>query len=359
MNLSIQDKYLLSIIRVKWRSLQFLLLGFFLLPISVVQADDEAKKIKLITVKTLAELIVQEEHSVPANVISLNQPLLSSQISAKVKKINVDVGDNVKKGKVLIELDFRDYQNALQQAKASYLARKSQASFAEKTYNRNKKLVQQATLPQSALDQAESEYLSVRADLNALSVQQDSAELNVDRCLIKAPFTGQITKRQVQQGQLVSPNTALFELLQTSNLQISAELSGKQAQQIKRADKLFFRANGEDTAVRLHQIVSLIKETTRTQSARFYLPEKNNLVVGTAGRIIWKNNQPQLPARYVSQRKGKKGVLVVQEDKKTIKFISLENVQEGQAADINLPVDTLIVDSGRLTVQDKQVVKIK
>ena len=358
MNIATQDKCLLSITGLLQSLLMVTLLFCFFVPLGVLQAEEE---IKIVTVKKLSDLIVKGEHSVPAKVISLNQPMLSAQISAKVKKINVDVGDNVKKGVVLLELDCRDYQNALQQAKAGYLARKAQAAFAEKTYKRNKKLVQQSTLPQSALDQAESEYLSVQADLSALNIKQKSAELNVERCQIKAPFTGQITQRKVQKGQLVSPNTPLFELLQTTNLQLSAELTHQQSKQVKQSENIIFRANGKETMARLHKIVSLVKEATRTQLARFTLPKESDLVVGTAGRLVWKNKQAQLKASYISQRGGKKGVLIVQnnQSKQTVKFIPLDNVQEGQAADIDLPLDTLIIDNGRLTVQNNQVVTVK
>lgn len=367
MNIFKQDKCFFSAAVVAVKGSRLLLSGLMwlvllIMPVHVLHAEEQGEAVKTITVKKLSELIVQNEHSVPATVISLNQPMLSAQISAKVDKIIVDVGDNVKKGSVLLSLDCRDYQNTLQQANASYLARKAQAAFAEKTYKRNKKLVHQSTLPQSALDQAESEYLSIQADLSALNIQRKSAELNVERCQIKAPFSGQITKRQVQRGQLVSPNTPLFELLQTHNLQLSAELTLKQSKQVKQARKILFRAGGQETSVSLYKIVSLVKASTRTQSARFKLPEASALVVGTAGRLVWKSSQPQLQASYISQREGKKGVLTLQENnkrQKIVKFIPLADVQEGQAADIDLPLDTLIVDRGRLTVQDKQVVNVK
>lgn len=54
-----------------------------------------------------------------------------------MKKIKVDIGDNVKKGSVLVELDCRDYQYTVKQTKAAYLARKAQATFAKKTFLRN------------------------------------------------------------------------------------------------------------------------------------------------------------------------------------------------------------------------------
>ena len=353
MNIYTQDKCLISNIRF----LYSFFISAFIIFSSTVQADDIKTEITHITVKTLSDIALNKEQSIPANVLSLNKPMLSAQISAKVEKINVDIGDNVKKGDVLIVLDCLDYQYAQQQARANYLARKAQAAFAKKTYKRNKRLAQQATIPRNSLDQSESEYLSIKSDIEGLKAQLNTAGLNVKRCKITAPFSGQITQRQVQKGQLVSANTLLLELLQTKNLQVSAELSSKQSQQIKQADKIYFKADGKRSAVKLHKIVSLIKENTRTQSVRFLLPDENTWITGTAGRIVWKNSQAQLPADYLSKRNGKLGVLIV--NKNTVEFIALKEAEEGQATSIDLPANTQIVDSGRLTVHDKQVVKIQ
>ncbi len=339
---------------------KLMILVFCLLWAGGIFADDKAeKKVIVVTVKPLSELVVNQHSSVPASVIGINQPILSSQISALVNKINVDTGDYVKKGSVLVELDCRDYQHALQQSRASLLSRKAQAAFADKTYKRNKRLIKQSTIPQNSLDQSEADHLAIQADLSALQSQLKRAELTVERCRITAPFSGQIIKRMVQKGQLVSPATPLLELLETSNLQVSAELSHEQVKGVKRAAQVMFKANGVETKLTLHKVVDLIKENTRTQEVRFKLAEKNALVVGTAGRVIWKDTQAKLPANYVSLRDGKLGVLILQADKKTVQFVALTGTQEGQAADIDLPLDTLIIDNGRINVKDKQVVDVK
>jgi RND family efflux transporter MFP subunit len=349
---------------------QLILLTVLLAYSHTVYSDtnEPSKKIEHVTVKRLKSIILQAEQSAPAHVSSLNQSQLSTQISAEVKKINVDIGDTVKKGSLLVELDCRDYYYAKQQAKATYLARKAQAHFAEKTFQRNKKLILQSTIPQSSLEQAESDHLSIQEDLKALKAQYKNTELIIERCTIKAPFSGQITQRYVQKGQLVIPNTPVLELLQTAKLRITAELSANKANSIKHAKQVFFNINGNDTPVHLDKIVALIKENTQTQTTRFSLVNnKHQLIAGETGRIVWQHNKPQLPADYLSQRNGQQGVLIAQRKKDTkqnknqatVKFISLPHAQEGQATDITLPPSTLIIDSGRLLVNDKQMVTIE
>ncbi len=326
------------------------------------------KEIAHITVKSLKSIALNAEQSAPAHISSLNQSQLSTQISAEVKKITVDIGDTVKKGSVLVELDCRDYYYAKQQAKATYLARKAQARFAEKTFQRNKKLIQQSTIPQSSLEQAESDHLSIQEDLKALKAQFNNTLLNTERCMIKAPFAGQITQRYVQKGQLVTPNTPVLELLQTAKLYVTAELSSNKTDSVKHAKQVFFNTNGNNTLIHLDKIVALIKENTQTQTTRFSLTNnKHQLIAGKTGRIVWQHPQTQLPADYLSQRNRQQGVLIARRKKDNnkdknqaiVKFIPLHSAQEGQAADITLSLNTLIIDTGRLIVNDKQIVIIE
>ncbi len=334
-------------------------------------AYSNTSEIEHITVKPLKTLALPSEQSAPATLVSLNQAQLSTQISAMVQTIHVDLGDTVKKNQRLLSLDCRDYHYAKQQANATYLARKAQARFAKKTFARNQKLIQQSTIPQASLEQAEADYLSIQEDLKALKAQFKNANLITERCHIKAPFTGQITQRYVQKGQLVIPNMPVFELLQTTPLHVATELSSQKANSVQHAKKVFFNHNGKNTPVQLEKIVALIKASTQTQAARFILStESPDLVTGMSGRILWQHQQHQLPADYLSQRNGQQGVLIAQRKKGTkqtkqnknqaiVKFISLPHAQEGQATDISLPLSTLIIDSGRLLVNDKQLVIIE
>lgn len=346
--------------------LRVLTFGILLFFIAIASGNTEPAKI---TVKPLKSLLLKSKHSAPAHIVSLNQSPLSAQLSAEVKKIKVDIGDNVKKGSVLVELDCRDYHYVVQQTKATYLARKAQATFAKQTFLRNQRLSQQSTIPRASLEQAESDHLSIQEDLKALQAQFNTAKLNVERCVIRAPFAGQITQRYIQQGQLVIPNTPVFELLQTAELYVDAELSHHKVNSIKQAKQILFRVNNQATPLKLEKIVSLIKQNTQTQAARFSLiknkkQQNPHLITGVSGRIVWQHNQAQLPANYLSRRNGQYGVLIAQrktesKNQAVVNFITLPHAQEGQATDIDLPSDSLIIDTGRLYVNDKQTVVIQ
>ena len=66
-----------------------------------------------ITTRPLAEVLIYPERSAPATVESLNDADLSAEITARIERILVRVGDEVAAGDALVELDCRDYRSRL------------------------------------------------------------------------------------------------------------------------------------------------------------------------------------------------------------------------------------------------------
>ena len=69
-----------------------------------------------VTTQALSELLFTTNYSAPATVVSLNDSNISAEIQARAIKINATVGEQIKKGKLLVELDCRSFINTKKQA---------------------------------------------------------------------------------------------------------------------------------------------------------------------------------------------------------------------------------------------------
>jgi RND family efflux transporter MFP subunit len=326
------------------------------------------QNISLISVKYLKDIVLSSQYSTPSTVVSLNHPTLSAEITARVKKIHVDIGDRVQYGAVLLSLDCRDYRYRLQQAKADSKAKQVQIDLLKKNYQRDKRLAGKSNISQSRFDSAISAYQAAQAELESLQARQSLAQLQVARCQITAPFTGEITQRQVQIGQFVTNSTPLFNLLQSDNLQISAKLTQNASNEIKAATSRihFTNSRGINTKVKLSKRIAFFDEKTHTQIFRFTpiaddMKPHQALVAGATGRLHWITEQKKIPAEYLSNYKNQLGVFVLEPYGKfyQAKFIFLKEAQEGRDSIINLPLDMLIIDQGRLNLQHQQIVRLK
>jgi RND family efflux transporter MFP subunit len=368
-----QDKCLIFETRFKffyfiWQLLiVYCLIGNSVLAESIETQVPTEQNILPVSVKYLKDIVLSSKYSTPATVVSLNHPTLSAEITARVKKIHVDIGDRVQYGEVLLSLDCRDYHYRLQQAKVNIKVKQIQIDLLKKDYQRDEHLAKQANISQSRFDSTVSAYQAAQAELESLQAQQSLAQLQVTRCQITAPFAGEITQRQVQIGQFVTNNTPLFNLLQFDNLQISAKLTQNVSNEIKVANGIYFiNRNGVNTKVRLSKKIAFFDEKTHTQIHRFTpiangVAEHQALIAGTTGRLHWMTTQKKLPAKYLSNYKNQLGIFVLESYGKfyQAKFIFLKEAQEGRDSIINLPLDTAIIDQGRLSLQPQQVVRLQ
>jgi len=312
---------------------------FMLLMLSVSSAWSDGIPVR---VQPLGELLRQPKFSAPASVKALNVPSLAAEISGRVETIPVRVGDWVKSGELLIELDCRYHQSRQQAAKAGLRRIVAQLEFTRAQLKRAKDLKERRSISDELLDQRRTEVLGAEADrLNQLEQIQQAA-INVERCAITAPFDAVVTKRLAQVGGLASPGTPLLDLVQLGELEISAKL-------------LHFDYAGTSYVVRLRQLLPVIDERTRTQEVRLTFI-KDSAPAGAAGRLVWQGLANELPADYLVRRNGSLGVFLVGSD--TALFQTLPDAREGQPVRLKLAPETLLITDGRQRLQDGDAIEI-
>ncbi len=309
-----------------------------------------------VTTKPLSELVFATKYSAPAAIVSLNDSSISAEIQGRAISINAEVGDTIKRGQLLVSLDCRSYINTKKQAAAALNLSKSQLNFAQKQFNRNQRLLKRGVLPRETFDRSESDLLTSRADIALKEVNIESAELAITKCKIYAPFSGQVTQKFVQQGQLVNPGSALMQLLQTDKLEIEADLSPQELKNARESGRLKFTADGSEFAVNIRTVLRQLNKTSNTQRVRLTSENINSdtTIAGLNGRLEWKDGSSKLPPEYMVLRDEQLGVMVAENNK--ARFHELKGAREGQPALINLRSNSQIIIVNRYSVQDGQAV---
>ena len=145
------------------------------------------------------------------NVISETQGLV---LDAKVK-----VGDYVKAGTVLFQIDDVIMQSNLASAEINYLK-------AKRDFERSESLYQENSISAAQLDLA-------RLGMKAAESQLTLAKKQLSDTKIKAPISGTINKRMVDRGTMVNAGTAVANIVDVSTLKVLLNVSEKDAFQIK------------------------------------------------------------------------------------------------------------------------------
>lgn len=156
------------------------------------------------------------------------QSLLVSQVSGEIKEVSESFRDGgyVNQGDVLIRIDDRDYQSALQSARANLLQ-------AQSALEQEKAQAQQAALDWQRLGDGDTppdlvlrkpQLAAAQATLLSAQAAVNQAELDLERTQVKAPYDGRVLNTTVDLGQYVNSNATLGELFATDVVEIRLPL---------------------------------------------------------------------------------------------------------------------------------------
>ena len=234
--------------------------------------------------------------TLPGNIQAITETPILARAEGYVIKRYVDIGDRVRVGHLLAELDTPDLDQqvaqaqagleqaraALAQARASLAQSKANAQLAEVTAKRNTTLVNRGVLSQQEGDQSTStlaaQVASVEAaEANVSAAQQNvgASEANLHRLLdlqsykkVRAPFDGVITVRNIDTGALISTgSTMLFRMAQYDTLRIFVNVpqSEYSAFQVGTpADILVTELPGRKFAGKVSRLSGALDTNTRT-----------------------------------------------------------------------------------------------
>ncbi len=197
-------------------------------------------KLLNVSITPLSSILISTKKSAPANIISLNNSTISAEITGRALTIHTEAGSFVRKDETLASLDCRSYLLAKKQADAALKVAKAQLNLTNKQLIRNQRLIQKGTIPREIFEKTEAAQQTSLADIELKKATIENAKLTIKRCSIKAPFSGQITQRMVQQGQLVLPGTPLFQLMQDQALEIKANLPTTVIDKVKGVNSIEF-----------------------------------------------------------------------------------------------------------------------
>jgi membrane fusion protein (multidrug efflux system) len=148
--------------------------------------------------------------------------MLAPKVSGFVKAVHVDEGQKVKRGELLIEIDDRDYVNAVNERRGELTSISARKADAEKNYHRLAELYKQGAVSQQQYDSISSQYSELRAKFEATSAEVSQAELNLENTKIKAPSDGFIAKKSVENGQLAGVGVPLLGFVDAEERWITA-----------------------------------------------------------------------------------------------------------------------------------------
>lgn len=199
-----------------FKQIALLILLFNVLPL---QAGDKAVPVK---VAPVLRAPLQQQLSLPGEVVSQRISLLSSQVDGMVWEVSVEEGQHVEKGELLLRLDDDLARFELQRAIAALQEAEAQWRESKRQRGEFSKLVGKSFIANTSYESAEAKVRINAAAVKRAQAEKERYQALLARHEIKAPFSGVISEKNVEAGQWVKVGDGILTLVDDGNLRVEA-----------------------------------------------------------------------------------------------------------------------------------------
>ena len=186
---------------------------------------------------------------------------VGSQVSGQVKKMYVVLGDQVKQGQLIAQIDSIRQENELKTAEANIknqqaqlATRQANLAKVEAEYNRQKAMYAQDATSRAELESALASFKTAQADITAVNAQIEQSRLTLSTAKedlgytrIVAPMDGTIVAIVTEEGQTVNANQSaptIVKLAKLDTMTVKSEISEADVMKVEEGQTLYFTTLG-------------------------------------------------------------------------------------------------------------------
>jgi RND family efflux transporter MFP subunit len=200
--------------------------------------------------------------------------------SGKVARLLVDDGETVTRGAVLatqdtelLSIERRELQAQLQQTQADL-------ALAQANLRRLNSLNRRGFTSEQSLDELQARQQVLQATRARVQASLAANQLHIDKSTLLAPYSARVSRRLVDQGEVVGAGTPAFTLLQSGPAEVRVGVPVDMLDNLHAQQQLSIRVGTRQIGVRLLTKGANVDPITRTVPLRFELPDEAALVNG-------------------------------------------------------------------------------
>ena len=226
----------------------------------------------------------------------------------RLLSVRVNVGDIVKKGQILAQLNPAPVEAELDAANAQLMEAQAAQAQAAATLERAKRLAPSGGVSQQELTLYETQKRTAEARINAARAQVKTQQLRLDFATLVAPDDGVISARSAAEGAIVQSGSELFRLIRKGRLEWRAEVKGELLLKLAVGQEVTVKSPvGSDVKGRIRQLSPTIDLATRNGLVYVDLPEDTKLKAGlyaSGSLLMGKKKTLVLPSTAILAENG-------------------------------------------------------
>ncbi len=278
---------------------------------------------------------------------------LSSEMPGTVTKINVKVGDEVRKGQVLAETDARATQQQIADLQTSL-------DLATQVYQKQKNLWDQKIGTEIQFLQSKNTKESLE---NKIATMQEQVRMSK----IISPIDGTVDAVNIKIGQAIAPGVSAINVINFSNLKVKADVSESYAARVKVGNEaLVLFPDAHDSIVsKVHYASRAINNLTRTFAVELWLDKSKEYHPNMVAKVKINDYQSAtpmvtVPVKFIQKGTSESYVFITENGKVVKKVITISHEYNGNAEiSSGLKAGDLLITEGYDLVNEGDKVNMK
>jgi RND family efflux transporter MFP subunit len=287
---------------------------------------------------------------------------VAAEVSGSVDSVNVEEGQRVKKGDVLVKLSTDLMEKTLEATRASHEQVLSELENATLHLERIEELHKEELIPEKSFDDARFGVKGLEKKAASLQAEVERLEIEMSKKEVRAPFDGVVLKDHVDRGEWLAPGSPVATVAKDDIVDIIVDVPEDVMQKVKPGRKVQVRAGGKNITGKVFHTIPTGDVATRVFPVKIRIQNDESLIEGMEARVRLPVGQSKkaliVPRDALMTKFGMTVVFVVVESKAKmvpVKVVEYEGKSVGVASPA-LKAGMDVVIKGNERIMDDQPV---
>jgi RND family efflux transporter MFP subunit len=334
--------------------------------IPAAQPPDATAFVQAVSVATPVRIQLTRSLQATGSVYAWQEVIVAPEVGGyQVAAVNVDIGDQVRRGQELLRLSSEMLESQVAVARAGVSQAAGTLANATAARDRGEMVATSGALSRADLDTLRANFISAQAGVASAQANLDAAELRLRFTRVLAPDAGVITARTVTIGQVVQAGTEVMRLLRQGRVEWRAEIPEADMRAVRSGQVArITMVEGVTMTGKVRTIAPTVQSSNRTALAYVDLPANSGARPGMFARgeiDVSRSAALMVPVASVLVQDGYSYVFVCKADSTVQRRRVVTGiVQSGQIEITNGLADTeRVVSSGGAFLSDGQRVNLQ
>lgn len=324
---------------------------------------------------------VREEILLTGSLKPKEQVDLTARATGRLEMLRHQVGDLVRKGELVAQLEDAELQQQVNRAKAAQAVaraaatqREAELRNAKADVGRAKALFEARLIPRQEYESRQTSYQVMEAQVELAKAQEQQAEaelkelrIRLEQTRVFSPMTGHVAQRYVDIGALISPSTPILRIVNLSTMVTAANVPERQLSKLRVGTTAQIEVDALPGAVvkgRVARISPVLDPATRTALVEVEIPNPNaTLKAEMFARVTLDLASTRkailIPREGLVYRGSQPGVYVMQGERPVFRAIETGATEGGEVEVLaNLSPGTAIVTRGATMLTEGDAIRV-